>query len=56
MDDKPNIIRVKAKIIYFEASNYGKKLKIWNFWKTFEFSNLNNSLQEHFNVIKLYIF
>ena len=26
-DKKPKISRIKAKIIYFEASNYGKKVK-----------------------------
>ena len=27
-----------------------------NFQNIFQFSNLNNSLQEHFNPIKLYIY
>ena len=46
---KPKISRIKTKMIYFEAS-------MENIWKFFQFSNLNNSLQEHFNPIKLYIF
>ena len=42
-------------MIYFEASNYGKKVKNLNFWKIFQFLNLNNSLQELFNPIEIYI-
>ena len=55
-DKKPKISRIKAKVIYFEASNYEKKSKVLNFQKIFQFSYLNNSLQEHFNPIKLSIF
>ena len=39
-DKKPKISTIKAKIIYFEAS-MEKKSKILNFWKNFQFSNLN---------------
>ena len=42
-------------MIYFEASNYGKKVKNLNFRKIFQFLNLNNSLQELFNPIEIYI-
>ena len=55
-DKKPKMSRIKAKISYFEGSNCGKKGKNPKFWKIFQFSNLNNSLQEHFNPTKLYIF
>ena len=54
-DKKPKIGRIKAKIIYFKVSNFGKKLKNFNFQKIVQFLNLNNSLQEHFTPIKLYI-
>ena len=52
-DKKPKINRIKSKITYFEASNYEKKSKILKHRKIFQFLNLNNSLQEHFNPIKL---
>ena len=58
-DKKPKISRAKAKVIYFEASNYEKESKILNirkFQKIFQCSYLNNPLQEHFNPMKLSIF
>ena len=43
MTKKPKISRRKAKIICFEASNYGKKKsKILKFQKRIQFSNLTH--------------
>ena len=52
---KCKISRIKATIIY-ETSKYRKLVKNLEFQEIFQFSNLNNSLQDHFNPKKLYIF
>ena len=52
MAKKLKTSRIKAKIIYFEASNYGKKVKNIEFSQKFFFWIWIT----HFNPIKLYVF